>query len=142
MFIHLKPQAPSQLGKETEYDKSFTPWKIIKLHIIFDLWSDDDLLRNSPCYFVTKRAYDALAKEKFTGIEFGGEVKTEVSDTFKKLYPNKELPSYYLIRIVGVPGKDDLGIEYPNKLIISKVVLLLLQEYNLSDAKISPLSLE
>lgn len=136
MFVQIKPQAPSQLGKDTEYDKTFTPWKVLKLHVIFDVWSADDLLRNSPCYFVTKRVYDAFSESKFTGIELGGKVKTDLSETFKNIYPNKTLPDYYLITVVGEPYKDDFGIDHPNKLIVSENVLSLLKEYHLSDAKI------
>ena len=140
MFIQLKPQAPSQLGRETEYDKSFTPWKVLKLHIVLDLWSNDDILRNSPCYFITKRVYDALLKTNFTGFEFGEKVNVEVSETFKNLYSEKKIPDYYLIRITGEAKKDDFGIETPNKLIISDNALLFLKEFNLVDARVISLS--
>jgi hypothetical protein len=118
------------------YDKSITPWKIERLHVVFDVWSDDDLLRTSPCYFITVRLSEALHSSNFSGIKIGPEVETEASLTFKGLYPDKNLPRYYLLRIDGNAFKDDFGLDKSNKLIISERAKQFLTGFNLSDSEI------
>ncbi len=136
MFFQLKPQAPSQLGEFTTYDKSNTPWKILELHVIFDLWCDDDILKTSPCYYVTERLYQVLRTSEFSGITFEGKVRTDVSDLFNDLFPCRVLPNYYLINITGRENHDDFGIAPPNKLIISSEVLELLKQFNVTESSI------
>lgn len=136
LFYKISIQSPSQLGKYTTYDKSSVPWKPTKLHVVFDVWSDDDLLKTSPYYFVTNRLFQSIVNKNFSGIEVGLELETEASLTFKGLYPNKIIPEFYLLNITGIAYVDDFGLEKPNKLIISEKVFSFLKNYNLSDAKI------
>src|SRR5690606_11191327 len=110
--------------------------KVERLHVVFDVWSDDDLLRTSPCYFITERLSEALGSNSFSGIKVGTEVETEASLTYQGLYPDKILPRYFLLRIDGTAFKDDFGLDKLNKLIISDRAKQFLAGFNLSDSEI------
>jgi hypothetical protein len=97
MFYNVIPQSIAQLGSNTIYDKSTTPWKILKLHVKVDVWSSDDLLKTSPCYFVTERLRSGLIDQSFTGFEIGPKLETELSNTFKNVYTYKDIPEFYLL---------------------------------------------
>ncbi|MCR6641672.1 MAG: hypothetical protein NVV82_22445 [Sporocytophaga sp.] len=135
LFYKIDPEVPGQLGKETKYDQSIMPWPITKLHVIFDGWLGGDLLKISSCFIVTKALMLELEKAKISGIEFEN-FKLEISDMFKELYPNKELPQFYWLKIKGEAGKDDFGKAPKNKLIVSQNALNILNHFNLSDSEI------
>ena len=136
MYYKVKPQSLAQLGKNTIYDRSITPWRVTKLHAVFDVWSDDDLLKASPCYFVTERLSRDLLNQKFTGVEIGLKLETEITETFRNLYPNKTMPAFYLLNIAGTAFRDDFALENISQLVLSDRVVSFLKNYNLSEVEI------
>ena len=136
MYYFIKPQSASQLGNKTVYDKSVVPWGIEKLHVIFDVWSNDDILKNSPCYFISKKLHNGILDSELSGIEIGEQIQIDKSDTFQSLYPNKKIGEFYLVHITGSPMVSDFGILSPNKLIISEKALKLLNGYIMNDCEI------
>lgn len=136
MFFRINPQSVAQLGSKTEFDKTHQPWRVLILHVVFDVWSNDDLLKTSPCYFVSQQLYLDILDKKFSGINLDSEIVTDLSETFIRLYPEKSIPKFYLLRIFGEAFKDDFGLDNTNKLIVSHRAFSVLKNYNLSDAKI------
>jgi hypothetical protein len=109
--------------------------------VVFDVWSPDDLLKTSPCYFMSRRLYKELESNIFSDVELGPNVDTEASITFKELYPNKAIPKYYLLRITGTAFKDDFGLDMSNKLILSPRAMSVLRGYSLADAELEEVQL-
>lgn len=136
MFYKIKPECPAQMGKETKFDKNFTPWKITKLHLVFDVWMGGDLLKESPCFYVTERFLDKINIEEISGLKSIKSAKVTSSETFKNLYPNRTLPNCFQLEIDGSPGVDDIGITAPSQLIISEKFLHLLKKVDMSNSRI------
>ena len=136
MFYKISTQAPAQMGKRTILDKENTPWKVRKLHAIFDVWSDDDLLKTSPCYYVSERLFRALSSSSLSGFELNTELDTDISLTFKNLYPNKTIPKFILLNIVGNAGVNDFGLTEDMDLVLSEAAVEILRKYNTSETEI------
>jgi hypothetical protein len=136
MFYKISTQAPAQMGKRTILDKKYTPWKVEKLHAIFDVWSDDDLLKTSPCYYVSERLFQTLTSSSLSGFELDADLDTDVSLTFKNLYPNKTIPRFILLNIVGNAGVDDFGLTDEGELILSEAAVELLRKFNTTETEI------
>ena len=136
MFYKISTQVPSQMGKRTVFNKTYSPWKVEKLHAIFDVWSEDDILKTSPCYFVTERLFQMLSSSALTGIEFDSEIDTDTSITFQNLYPNKVLPKFYLINILGKAGSDDFGLTDQKELIVSQRAHDIIRKFNTNETEI------
>ncbi len=136
MFYNIKPECPAQMGSKTIFDKSVTPWKITQLHLVFDVWLGGDLLKESPCFFVTERFLEKIKIDEISGLKSISPIRVSSSETFKNLYPNRIPPNCFLLQINGKPGVDDIGIHPSSQLIISQKFLDRLRKVDLSNAKI------
>lgn len=137
MYKLIEPEVAGSLGKETELDNSVFP-HVKKLNYEFDGWLGDDILESFPCYIVTKSLREDLENNKFTGISFH-EVIISKSETFLELYPDRELPEFYWLKINGEAFKDDFFITEENILAISERAYFVLQNYNINNADIEDL---
>ena len=136
MMNLLKLNSPAQLGNQTIFDKSYTPWKILTLHVIFDLWCDDDILKTSPCFYVTRRLREALLNSELSGYSLGEKVQTEVSLTYRNLYPKQCIADYYLLNITGKPNQDDFSLLHPNSLILSSESMSFLTNFKIGETSV------
>lgn len=66
-YYNLKCEVPGGLGTETIYDKSVTPWAILKLHLVFEGWLGGNILTVSSCLLVSKQLQSALLFE-YSGV--------------------------------------------------------------------------
>lgn len=138
MYKLIEPEVAGSLGEETELDNSVFPPHVKKLHYEFDGWLGDDILESFPCYIVTDCLRKDLENNKFTGISFN-DVTVSKSETFLDIYPNRELPKFYWLKISGESFKDDFFITEENILAISEKVNLVLQKHNVNNADIEDL---
>ncbi|MGD1318740.1 hypothetical protein [Chryseobacterium sp. 2R14A] len=138
MYKIIEPEVVGSLGKETELDNSVFPSHVKKLHYEFDGWLGDDILEFFPFYIVTYSLREALENNKFTGITFQ-EITISKSETFLELYPDRELPEFYWLKISGEAFKDDFFITQENILAISEKAYFVLQKYNINNANIEDL---
>jgi len=140
-YYKIHPEVPGSLGSKTKYDKTFTPWELIELHVVFDGWLGGDLLKISNCYLVTEALKKDLENSGITGIESFKSFELEFSDTFKNLYPNRRLPSIYRLIPNGKKGIDDIFILDYFKLIVSENVIKILNNHDISNSEIERYSL-
>ncbi|MGD1318737.1 hypothetical protein [Chryseobacterium sp. 2R14A] len=138
MYKLIEPEVAGSLGKETELDNSVFPPDVKKLNYEFDGWLGDDILESFPCYIVTESLRETLEGNKFTGVSFH-EVIISKSETFSELYPDRELPEFYWLKISGEAFKDDFFITEENILAISERAYFVLQNYNINNADIEDL---
>lgn len=139
-FYQISPEVPGGLGVRTQFNKNTVPWEIEKLHISFDGWLGSDLLNVSPVFFVTAHLMNEISSNRLTGILKFDTVEVTVSEIFNQLHSNKVLPSFFLLRINGVPYKDDFGKTEKNKLIVSQRAYDLLKSFELSIAEFEELN--
>ncbi|PQA90711.1 hypothetical protein SAMN05421796_1137 [Chryseobacterium piscicola] len=138
MYKLIEPEVAGSLGRETELDNSVFPPHVKKLHYEFSGWLGDDILESFPCYIVTDSLREDFENNKFTGISFN-EVIVSKSETFLEIYPDRELPKFYWLKICGEAYKDDFFITKENVLAISEKVNLVLLRYNINNADIEEL---
>lgn len=136
MYYKLNPESPAQLGKNTIYDKNSSPWKTTKLHVIFDVWFGGDLLRESPCCYITERFFNKVNLNDFSGIRSISEMEVDKSLTFENYFPNRQPPKCYYLEINGTPGVDDLGLAEKNALVVSQNFLDAMKVIDLSSCTI------
>lgn len=131
MHYVLEPEVAGSIGNESVIDTSIHPPNVTKLHLQIDGWLGDEIIETFPCYIVTENLFQQLKMNNLTGYEID-EIKVTVSDQFQELYPNKELPKFVWLKIVGVIGVDDLSISEDHMLIASYKALEVLRKCQLN----------
>lgn len=133
MFRYIEPEVSGELGKDTIRDNSVHPPIISRLHYQFDGWLGNDLLESFPCFIVTDRLKLLIEKNGLDGITFDV-LKVSKSSTFQQLYPNKQLPTFHWIKVIGHAGVNDFGIAKDLRLVISEKALDILNSLKIDRA--------
>lgn len=137
-YFRIRPEVSVYIGERTVFDRSVVPWYIQKLHLEFEGWFGDDLVTASPVFCVTQRLKEGLEESLLSGILSFDNIEITKTENFEELYPNKELPNFFLLRIKDGGRRDDIGIE-SGDLIISEKALDFIRSYNLSEAEVEEL---
>lgn len=133
MFKYIEPEVSGGFGEETELDNTVHPPIAKKLNYEFDGWLDNDMVESFPCYLVTEKLRNEIECNHLSGVHFTDVIVT-VTDEFKEMYPDKELPSFYWMKIQGKAGVDDFGLAEDYRLVISAETQKLFSSFNFSEA--------
>jgi hypothetical protein len=125
MFYKIRWRSLSTAGKV--YGRSKTPWAVDELYVVFDALSDDDLIKIKLCYIVTEKLLKSLRESYLSGLGICKKIEPRLSGGLEEIIGQGKLPAYYLLKVVGVPGEDDLGVNKAGELIISEKVYHLLK---------------
>jgi hypothetical protein len=128
------------IGIINVYGTGVTPWKVDKIHVVFDQYTKDDLLKFRMLYFVSKEALEIIRQNQFTGLGICHPVETEINDEYI-MSPHKIFKQYYVLEVQGIAGQDDIGIAPGGDLVISRNVLCMLSKVNMPGVKIEELEL-
>jgi len=134
-FYSLEPEVAGSLGADTVMDTDVHPPRVHKLTYESDGWLGDDILESFPCYIITEPLKKRLEISKPSGCGFDN-VDIVKSEQFNMLYPSRELPKFYWLRIHGKAGMDDLGISDDNMLIVSERILRVMSQFHLDNCDI------
>lgn len=134
-YYVLEPEVAGELGDGTVLDAGQHPPTVSRLHYEFSGWLGDDLLQSFPCYIVTQRLSDAIAREGLTGCEFGI-VHVSTSSQFDALYPGRQLPTFAWLRPVGIAGRADFAVGKDHRLIVSSAALTMLRRFCIDNCNI------
>ena len=118
----LEPEVPGGLGPRNQMDRTVHPPRVQALHFVFDGWLGDQLVESFPCYLVTPDLAESLSAAGVTGFDLA-EAEVETSDQFKEMYPNRSIPPFKWLRVVGVAGESDIYITSDNRLAGSQKVV-------------------
>jgi len=135
-YYNLSPEVAGGLGERTVMDSSVHPPRVQRLHYEMEGWLGDELLESFPCFIVTARVKDALIGLGASGCTFDS-VEVSKSPTFEELYPDRQLPPFFWLKVHGRAGADDLGLSEDHRLVASKRVLDLLKALDLANCDIS-----
>src|SRR5690554_7324171 len=135
MFYFVEPEVSGGFGENATIDSSIHPPKITKLHIEFDGWLGDDLIETFPCYIISEGLGNKIKEENLTGFIFD-EVEISKSDQFKEMYPNRELPKFFWLKLHGVCEKDDFAFSDDYRLVVSDRALRVLKSWKVEEADI------
>jgi hypothetical protein len=136
-FFYIEPEVAGGLGKNAVMDPSVHPPIVSKLHYEFDGWDGDALLTTFPCFIVTEAAKKKLQSAGLTGIRFDT-VEVTTSGFFQDRYPNRQLPKFFWLKIMGTAGQDDFGIAKDLRLVVSEPTLKVLVGLGISNALVAP----
>jgi hypothetical protein len=100
----------------------------------FDTWPEDALLESFPCWIVTVFAKKAIQSAGLTGAQFD-KVEVSKSEQFQLFCPDRVLPEFGWLKIVGTAGRDDFGVAR-NRLVLSERALQLLTGLGLRHATV------
>jgi hypothetical protein len=134
----IEPEVAGGWGEQTEFTrKPGCPVVVHKLHYEFDGWLGDELLESTPCFIVTERMLTNLQQARLTGFNVH-ELLVSKSDQFDELHPDRTLPPFVWLEIVGEPGADDFGISPDGRLVVSDRALTVLREIGIANAGVEP----
>ena len=126
-YYYIEPEVAGGWGKNTVFQRSpGSPTVVHKLHYEFNGWLGDELLESTPCFIVSQRMAHEIEEAELTGASFD-EVEVTTSDQFRELYPDRKLPEFLWLKIVGKAGVDDFGISADGRLVVSEMALRMVQ---------------
>ena len=139
MYYRIEPEVAGGWGEGTKADTTCHPPKITSLVFEFEGWLGDSIVTSFPCYLVTEELAQSLNHAKLAGYELANCTITK-SDTFCELHPNKKLPNFMWLQIVGEAGVDDFGIDRDLRLVVSAAALSALKDHSLNDCEIEEIN--
>jgi len=126
MYYTIEPEVAGGIGTRTQMNVSEYPPVVSKLHLELDGWLGDDILETFPCFVVTERLRHAIEASEVSGYCFD-DVEVTVSEQFREIYGEPNLPAFSWLKIVGGAGKDDFGLSSGHRLVLSKAALDLIR---------------
>ena len=93
-------------------------------------WLGDDLLESFPCFIAAEGLRKRLAQSGLSGCRFDA-VEVSKSDLFEEIHPDRELPEFAWLRVVGRPAIDDFGLSSDHRLVVSQRALDVLKSFRL-----------
>ena len=130
----LRPEVPGQLGPKTIMKNRQSSPSVEYLHFIFDGWLGDDLVECFPVYLISNALADNIKKTNLTGFMIK-EAEIGYSDLFKQLYPNRKMPTFFWLCIIGNPV-DDFWINSNKYLVVSQRALEFLHKFKIKNTEI------
>lgn len=135
MYYKLEPEVAGGWGSNTVADTSVHPPVVKKLDYEFEGWVDDSIVTTFPCYVITAELAASIKKANFSGYELE-ECEVSKSDTFEEFYPNKQLPNFVWLKVTGIAGNNDFGINDKYRLIVSSNVLAVIKNHVLGGCEV------
>lgn len=136
-YTILEPEVPGGFGERTRMDTSVHPPVVWSLHFEFEGWLGDELVESFPCFLVTERVADVLDGQSLSGFRLA-DVEVTRSDQFRSMYPERTLPRFKWLQVVGVAGADDFGLSSDHRLVVSTAGLEALASCTLGQADREP----
>jgi hypothetical protein len=135
-YFYVDPEVAGGLGKNTVLDNSVHPPIVRKLHYQFDGWLGDILLESFPIFIITDNAIKELQSEGMAGLR-SEDLETTVSQQFRELYPQRLLPRFVWLQVIGRPGHDDFGTDSSGRLVVSEAALQTLNRLGIKNAEVA-----
>jgi hypothetical protein len=136
-YYALEPEVAGHLGDHAIVDRSVHPPLVKRVHYEFDGWLGDDLLEAFPCFIVTRALGQRLAAAGLTGFTLD-DAEVSMSDLFEEVHPDRELPGFAWLKVLGRPGTDDLGLSLDHRLVLSQRALDVLKPFKVEHCDIEP----
>jgi len=131
-YYALEPEVAGHLGDHAVVDRSVHPPVVERLHYEFDGWLGDDLLESFPCFIVTKALRERLTQSGLSGCQFE-DAEVSKSDLFEEIHPDRELPEFAWLKVLGRAGVDDFGLSPDHRLVVSQRALDALKSFKLDN---------
>lgn len=153
----LEPEVAGGHGEHTIYGTEQViqtegiSGKVEYLHYEFEGWLGDDLLESTPAFIVSSKLQKELENSDFKDYKLE-ECLITTSDDFKKVYPNKEIPTFNRFIPLGkieMKGENfkkwsghHFSLSPKGELVLTQEALDLLKRVSINNSYITPLTLE
>lgn len=134
-YYYLEPEVAGGLGENTVADTSIHPPRVSRLHFELEGWLGDDIIESFPCFLVTDHLMGILQRSGLSGFHLD-DAEVTASSEFVQLYPERELPKFYWLRVDGVAERDDFGVAEDHRLLVSERVMSVLEQCSIRNADI------
>lgn len=138
-YFYIEPEVAGEIGGNTILDPSVHPPHVDRLHYEFNIWPADGLVETFPCLCARKDVADALKSAAVTGIEYR-KMEVSTTDDVADDNPDRVLPPFIWLHVVGVAGNDDFGIGPDLRFVISERSLDIARPFGLEYADIEPIA--
>jgi hypothetical protein len=135
-YFYVNPEVAGGLGKNTVLDNSVHPPIVRKLHYQFDGWLGDVLLESFPIFIIADSAMRQLQSEGMAGLR-AEDLETTVSQQFQELHPQRHLPRFVWLQVIGKPGRDDFATDSNGRLVVSETALEKLNRLGIKNAEVA-----
>jgi len=135
MHYYIEPEVSGSIGEKSIIDNTSYPPLVKRLNYEFDGWLGDDIIESFPCFVVSEKLKIELEEHSLSGFSLD-DVEITKSEKFTDLHPNKDLPTFYWLKISGKAGKDDFGIAEDFRLVISEKTLSIFKKNKIDHADI------
>jgi hypothetical protein len=135
-YYALEPEVAGGFGPHSVLNPKVRPLDVNRFHYEFDVWLGDPLLEAVGCFIVTEPLRQMIAEMHATGMSFG-DVEISKSPQFDDLYPNRPLPDFVWLKVLGKAGRDDFGLSPNHGLVVSERILNLLKGEGMSHSEIT-----
>lgn len=123
------------------YGSGQTPWRVDKLHVVFDRFTTDDILKFHTLHFVTRWVLEVLRENQFTGLGICHLVEIDYTRQYWSMYSEAISQDYYILTVEGAAGHDDIGINRDGELVVSRNVLSVLSRLNICEVELEELEI-
>lgn len=152
MLYFLEPEVAGELGENTVFENvrlEGEKSKIKKLHYKFNGWLGDLLLECTPCFIISDSLLEDFNRYNLSGYELQ-DIEISISDEFKELYPDVQLPNfkriipYGRVKIINDSYKEWSGHDFclsdKSCLVVTDKVLNILKSNKINHCDIYSLS--
>lgn len=137
-FYIIRPAVDGSLGEMTEFEPNSNKRRLTSFHLVLEDWFGDDLVTMTPGFAVTRRLANRLSQSELSGFELK-EINLSISaeGTEAMRRKNTQIPDLVRMDLTGAPEINDFFLT-PGlpRMAASEAALSLLQEFNLSRARI------
>lgn len=127
MFYNLVAECYGVFGRKVLYGGELTdrPANIYRMDFEFHNWPEDELVELNCNYLITDGLTEALKalEPRATGVVFDS-ATTSTTFEFRQANPNKVLPEYKWMKVIGKAGTDDFGMSKDHVLVVSERALM------------------
>ena len=136
-FWKLTPEDPAELGDDTTMDTTVHPPVVNSLHLMFVGWLGSEFIECFPIYAATRGLADDLERAGLTGFQVA-DLQMTLDEQFQEMYPDRQLPGFVWLKIVGSARSDDFGMDADHKVVVSDRALAVLKSRKMVDCDVEP----
>lgn len=131
----LQPEIAGGMGENTVVNRTQIMPFVSTFHCELDGWLGDDLVESFPCFLITDTLSEALLAGNFSGFQVG-DAEVTSSPKFKQMHPNRRLPRFRWLKIVGKQNSADFWIENDQSLAVSSAAYAFLKKFKLDHCQV------
>ena len=136
-FWKLTPEVPAELGDNTVMDTTVHPPVVSSLHLMFVGWLGSEFIECFPVYAATLGLRGDLEHAGLTGFQVA-ELELTLDEQFHDMYPDRQIPPFVWLKVVGEARSDDFGMDTDHKIVVSDRALAVLRSRKLVECDVEP----